>query len=124
MAHAPPTIGEWRAFYARFIKLITRHHGRKDESGKFAARLLREVDSLWLFLEKGGVSPTNNHAEWMLRFPSAGESVATAASPTRDSVGLNGFSPCGRPVAYGPRERFPCLLRLSIPISKNKSPIW
>lgn len=68
MAHAPPTIGEWRAFYARFIKLITRHHGRKDEAGRFAARLLREVDSLWLFLEKGGVSPTNNHAERMLRF--------------------------------------------------------
>lgn len=68
MAHAPPTIGEWRAFYARFIKLITRHHGRKDEAGKFAARLLREVDSLWLFLEKGGVPPTNNHAERMLRF--------------------------------------------------------
>lgn len=68
MAHAPPTIGEWRAFYARFIKLITRHHGRKDEAGRFAARLLREVDSLWLFLEKAGVSPTNNHAERMLRF--------------------------------------------------------
>jgi len=68
MAHAPPTLGEWRAFYARFIKLITRHHGRKDDAGKFSARLLREIDSLWLFLEKGGVSPTNNHAERMLRF--------------------------------------------------------
>ncbi|MFA7060092.1 MAG: IS66 family transposase [Pedobacter sp.] len=68
MAHAPPTIGEWRAFYARFIKLITRHHGQKDDAGKFAARLLREIDSLWLFLEKAGVSPTNNHAERMLRF--------------------------------------------------------
>ncbi len=68
MAHAPPTVGEWRAFYARFIRMITRHHGKKDEAGKFAARLLREVDSLWLFLEKAGVSPTNNHAERMLRF--------------------------------------------------------
>jgi len=68
MAHAPPTLGEWRAFYARFIKLITRHHGRKDDAGRFAARLLREVESLWVFLEKGGVSPTNNHAERMLRF--------------------------------------------------------
>lgn len=68
MAHAPPTMGEWRAFYARLIKLITRNHGRKDEAGKFSARLLREIDSLWLFLEKGGVSPTNNHAERMLRF--------------------------------------------------------
>ena len=68
MAHAPPTVGEWRAFYARFIRMITRHHGKKDEAGKFTARLLREVDSLWLFLEKAGVSPTNNHAERMLRF--------------------------------------------------------
>jgi transposase len=68
MAHAPPTIGEWRAFYARFIRLTTRHTGKKDEAGKFTARLLREIDSLWLFLEKAGVSPTNNHAERMLRF--------------------------------------------------------
>jgi transposase len=68
MAHAPPTNGEWRAFYARLIRMITRHHGKKDETGKFAARLLREIDSLWLFLEKTGVSPTNNHAERMLRF--------------------------------------------------------
>jgi transposase len=68
MAHAPPTVGEWRAFYARFIKLITRHHGNKDDAGKFAARLLREIDSLWVFLEKAGVSPTNNHAERILRF--------------------------------------------------------
>jgi transposase len=55
-------------FYARFIFLITRHHGKGDEAAKFAARLLREIDSLWLFLEKAGVSPTNNHAERMLRF--------------------------------------------------------
>jgi transposase len=68
MAHAPPTLGEWRAFYARFIRLTTRHHGKKTEAGKFAARLLREIDSLWVFLEKAGVSPTNNHAERMLRF--------------------------------------------------------
>jgi len=68
MAHAPPTIGQWRTFYARFIKLIIRNHGRKDEAGIFAARLLREINSLWVFLEKEGVSPTNNHAERMLRF--------------------------------------------------------
>jgi transposase len=68
MAHAPPTTGEWRMFYARLMKLIIRNHGKKDEAGKFAARLFREIDSLWVFLEKAGVSPTNNHAERMLRF--------------------------------------------------------
>ena len=66
MAHAPPTIGEWRMFYARFIALITRNIANTDETGKFARRLMREIDSLWLFLEKAGVSPTNNHAERML----------------------------------------------------------
>jgi transposase len=68
MAHAPPSVGEWRAFYARFISLITRNIANKDEAGKFARRLMREIDSLWLFLEKEGVSPTNNHAERMIRF--------------------------------------------------------
>jgi transposase len=68
MAHAPPTVGQWRAFYARFIKLIIRNYGRKDEAGVFTARLIREINSLWVFLEKEGVSPTNNHAERMLRF--------------------------------------------------------
>jgi len=68
MAHEPPTLGEWRAFYARLMKLIVRNVGKKDAAGTFARRLLREINSLWVFLEKGGVSPTNNHAERMLRF--------------------------------------------------------
>ena len=68
MAHAPPTMGEWRMFYARFITLITRNIANTDETGKFARSLMREIDSLWLFLEKAGVSPTNNHAERILRF--------------------------------------------------------
>jgi len=68
MAHAPPTIGQWQMFYARFIGLITRNIEKKDEAGKLARTLFREIDSLWLFLEKEGVSPTNNHAERMLRF--------------------------------------------------------
>jgi transposase len=68
MAHEPPTTGEWRAFYARFIKLVTRNHAKKNAAGKFAARLIREMNSLWVFLEQAGVSPTNNHAERMLRF--------------------------------------------------------
>jgi len=68
MAHAPPSVGEWRMFYARFVALITRNIANKDEAGRFSRRLMREIDSLWLFLEKAGVSPTNNHAERMLRF--------------------------------------------------------
>jgi transposase len=41
---------------------------RSDDAGIFARRLQREMDSLWLFLIKEGVAPTNTHAERMLRF--------------------------------------------------------
>jgi transposase len=68
MAHAPPTVGQWRAFYARLSHLISQNHDRKDEAGKFARRLLREIDSLWVFLEEQGVETTNNQAERALRF--------------------------------------------------------
>lgn len=68
MAHAPPTRGEWSAFYARLIRLISLNHDKEDEAGVFARRLLREIDSLWIFLAEAGVSPTNNHAERMIRF--------------------------------------------------------
>ena len=63
MATAPPTGGEWRAWYARLCKLIDQYHDRQDEAGQFARRLLREMDSLWVFLAQHGVEPTNNRAE-------------------------------------------------------------
>jgi transposase len=68
MAQAPPTGGEWRAWYARLCKLIAQYHDHADEAGRFARRLLREMDSLWVFLAQHGVEPTNNRAERALRF--------------------------------------------------------
>jgi transposase len=67
-AKAPPTGGEWRAGYARLCKLIEQYHDRQDDAGRFARRLLREIDSLWVFLTQCGVEPTNNRAERALRF--------------------------------------------------------
>src|SRR4029434_4380262 len=68
MATAPPTGGEWRASYARCGKWIDQYHDRTDDAGRFARRLLREMDSLWVFLAQHGVEPTNNRAERALRF--------------------------------------------------------
>jgi transposase len=67
MAKAPPTGGAWRAWYARLCRLIDQYHDRQDDAGKFARRLLRERDSLWVFLTQHGVEPTNNRAERALR---------------------------------------------------------
>jgi transposase len=68
MATAPPTGGEWRAWYARLCRLIDQYHDRPDDAGRFARRLLREMDSLWVFLVQHGVESTNNRAERALRF--------------------------------------------------------
>jgi len=67
MATAPPTGGEWRAWYARLCKLIDQYHDCPDDAGRFARRLLREMDSLWVFLAHHGVEPTNHRAERALR---------------------------------------------------------
>jgi transposase len=68
MAKAPPTGGEWRAWYARLCHLIDRYHARADDAGRLARRLQREMASLWVFLREHGVEPTNNRAERALRF--------------------------------------------------------
>jgi transposase len=68
MATAPPTGGEWRAWYARLCHLIDQYHDRQDDAGRLVRRLLREMDSLWVFLSHHSVEPTNNRAERALRF--------------------------------------------------------
>jgi transposase len=68
MAKAPPTGGEWRAWYARLCKLIDQYQERADDAGRLARRLVREMASLWVFLCEEGVEPPNNDAERALRF--------------------------------------------------------
>jgi len=67
-AQAPPNRGDWKAFYARFIHLLFAYQDRKDDAGVFARLLIKEMDSLWVFLEEHGVEPTNNRAERAIRF--------------------------------------------------------
>lgn len=66
-AKSPPDNSEWSAFYTRFIQLITEHEESKNDAGKLSRALIRELITLWLFLEEKGVEPTNNRAERALR---------------------------------------------------------
>jgi transposase len=68
MAKAPPTIGEWRTFFARFCHLIALYQDSQSEAGTFVRRLDEQMESLFLFLTEEGVEPTNNFAERMIRF--------------------------------------------------------
>jgi transposase len=63
-----PTVGQWRAWYARFHHLLRQHATREDKAGTFARRLQREGKSLWVFLDVQGVECTNNVAERAHRF--------------------------------------------------------
>lgn len=67
-ANAPPTKGEVSTWYARMCHLIASHKDRKDEVGRLAKQLEREMANLWVFLLEDGVEPTNNRAERALRF--------------------------------------------------------
>jgi len=68
MAKDPPTKAEWRAFYARFCRLIALYRDSDSEAGKFVRHIEKEMDSLFTFLLEKGVDPTNNFGERMLRF--------------------------------------------------------
>lgn len=68
MSTERPTVGQWRAWYARFRHLISCATARLDKAGTFARRLDREQEALWLFLALPGISPTNNAAERAHRF--------------------------------------------------------
>ena len=68
MGTARPTVGQWRAWYARFRSLLHQHTAREDKAGTFARRLQREGELLWTFLDVPGVEATNNIAERAHRF--------------------------------------------------------
>jgi transposase len=67
-AKAPPTEEQWNSFYIRFVDLVFDHLQREDDAGKLARQILKEWDSLWIFLEVAGIEPTNNRGERALRF--------------------------------------------------------
>lgn len=63
-----PDDQEWRDFYQRFTDLIFDHQEDKGEIGTMARSLIRQIESLWLFLDIVEVEPTNNLAERVLRY--------------------------------------------------------
>lgn len=67
-AKAPPDQKQWDEFYTHFLFSLNLYENDETDAGKLARQMLREIDSLWTFLEHEGVEPTNNRAERALRF--------------------------------------------------------
>ena len=64
----PHPLGGVARLVCALVPLIDQYHDRQDDAGRLVRRLLREMDSLWVFLAHHGVEPTNNRAERALRF--------------------------------------------------------
>lgn len=68
-AKDPPSEKEWTGFYTRLLFTLRLYQEDGDDAGRLARQLIRELDSLWTFLDTPGVvDPTNNRAERALRF--------------------------------------------------------
>ena len=67
-AHARPSPEIWNDFYIHLYFTLKLFEDEKDDAGKLARQILRELDALWTFLNQPGVEPTNNRAERALRF--------------------------------------------------------
>ena len=67
-AHERPSPKNWNEFYEHLLFTLKLFEEEKDDAGKLARQILRELDALWTFLDQSGVEPTNNRAERALRF--------------------------------------------------------
>ena len=101
MQGAHPTVGQWRAWYARFRHLLTGAVPRQDKAGTLARRLDNEQEALWLFLNVSGVEATNNVAERSLRFGVLWRKRSQGTNSEKVIGGSKGCCCCVRPVAFG-----------------------
>ena len=67
-AKEPPDPKQWSEFYTFFLFTVSLWEPDKTDAGRLARQIIREIDSLWVFLDHEGVEPTNNRAERALRF--------------------------------------------------------
>ena len=64
----PPSKKQWSDYYSHLLFALSLWETEKNDAGKLARQIVREMDSLWTFLERENVDPTNNRAERALRF--------------------------------------------------------
>lgn len=67
-AKEPPDPKQWSDFYTFFLFTVSLWEPDKTDAGKLARQIIREINNLWVFMDRKGVDPTNNRAERALRF--------------------------------------------------------
>ena len=64
----PPTSLQWKTFYSHLLFTLSLWESESNDAGRLARQIVRELESLWTFLDHEDVEPTNNRAERALRF--------------------------------------------------------
>ena len=67
-ANEKPSPEQWTSFHIHLLFTLHLWADDQNDAGKLARQMIREMDSLWTFLDHDGVEPTNNRAERALRF--------------------------------------------------------
>jgi transposase len=108
-----PTVGQWRAWYARFRALVPHPTAREGKAGTLARRLARAGESLWVLLDGQGVEATQNIAARAHRWggvAQAGSRTMPRAGPSLGGEGAGTSSPLSPPrasnIADAGRSRF------------------
>ena len=122
MAYPPPTVWQWQAFYAKRIRLITLYEDRKNFMWRFARWLRKEIGSLWTFLTEEGVSPTNNHAERMLRFAVSWRKRSQGTYSEKDDLWVEHILSLRQTYRLKSKQTFPVLIDAMNTYFKEQSP--
>jgi hypothetical protein len=88
-AKEPPDPKTWSDFYTFFLFTVSVWEKDKTDAGRLARQIVREMDSLWTFLDYQGIEPTNNRAERACASGSYGENAVWARKAKRETVGSN-----------------------------------
>jgi hypothetical protein len=88
--------------------LLLLFEAAEDDAGRLAREVLREIDSLRVFLDEAGVDPTNNRAEQALQFAVLWRKRSNGNRARRVTAGLSGGCPSGRRVGCENSPRYPC----------------
>ena len=108
MADAPPSGGQWQAWYARLCRLVRRYESRSDDAGRLVRHLRREAGSLWVFLNEPGVEPTNNRAERACALACCGARAPWVRQVPKATLGCNGVCRCVRRAGNWGNRAFRC----------------
>jgi transposase len=117
-----PTVGQWRAWYARFCHRLSQHATREDKAGTFARRLQWECESLWVFLDMPGVECTNNVAERAHRFGGLWRKRSQGACSEKSNRRVKRVRSLRHTCRVRGRPTFPMLVEAVSCLFKGKTP--